>query len=184
MNIMEANLLRDKVKLGMECHKILDMESCERCPYSNTNDCGWTIMNDALMLADYWKDKYKSAPLMDQKPMILNVNQEPSLVKVDSSDIRKTLKYSEAVQKLADTGKKASEALREVTEAIKGLKDVFPDEPPEIPEVITAKWKHTCYVKKDWTGECTNCHAIAFKPIGTGIPKVCPKCKAVMTGVE
>jgi phage FluMu protein Com len=119
--------------------------------------------------------------------MILHTNPEPSIVKIDSVDIKKTLKYSEALQKVADAGNKASEALRDVIEVIKGLKEVFPDESPTISDIDIGKWDLQCGVFGEcYTFRCTKCGTNVVMPAScireVHLPDKCPNCKSLMHG--
>ena len=179
----EMDKLTQKVKDGLAHHSLIGFGSCDGCPYINRPSCAASLSEDALKVVDYWKDKYEST-LLQEPVMILNIPNQK--IVSDPIDIRTTLKEAEALRKMADAGNKASEALREVTSALKDLKEKLDNEPPEIPEAVTAKWT---YIKTPlgcsvWIGQCTHCGKVVTSSLGIGYPKVCPHCKAVITGVE
>jgi hypothetical protein len=93
------------------------------------------------------------------------------------------LKYN--VNKL-ETSFTQGEILRYIHE----IEDILGIEPPPIPEAVTAKWNvwHNAMYHST-TLSCTNCGyrhdmAIDTSDSPSGMPSVCPQCKAVMSGVE
>ena len=182
----DIDKLTDNVIRGLNAHQMTCYGACDTCPYFGRNQCLANLLEDALKVINHWKGKYEST-LLNTPPMILNVNQEPSIIKVESSDIKKTLKYSEALQKLADSGKQASEALNDVTKALKDFKEAFPDESPNISDIDFGKWDLVGGVFGEcYTFRCTKCGTNVCIP-ASKIREVvlfdkCPNCKTWMRG--
>lgn len=118
----EIDILTQNVIRGFNAHQIVGSGACSTCPYYGKSRCSASLMSDAIKVIDYWKGKYEST-LLATPPMILNVNQEPSIIKVESADIQKVEKYTKAMKKAGNAAKFATEALRETTQALRELKE-------------------------------------------------------------
>ena len=70
------------------------------------------------------------------------------------------------------------------------IEDILGIEPPPIPEAVTARWSVWYNAMfRSATLTCSHCGykhdtAIDTSDSPSGMPTICPQCKAVMTGVE
>lgn len=169
----EMDKLTQKVKDGITHHNMTCSGACSSCPYKESfGTCVRAILNDANEVINYWKGKYENT-VLQQPMMIIDPNPAPSIIKVESGDIYRTKKYSKALQEIADAGKQATEALNDVTKALKDFKEVFSDELPKITEPVNKA--EYCIIAK-----CAKCRCHYDASLNSD----CPNCKAVMTGVE
>lgn len=182
----QMDKLTDDVLRGLKAHQIIANNACSSCPYYGRVNCSLRLSEDAVKVVKYWRDRYEGT-VLNTPPVILNVAPEPSIVKIEQVDIKNAEKYTKAMAKAGNAAKFATEALRETTQALRELKEELDNEPPEIPEAVTAKWNisGSC---TSFTLTCTNCgHRYVMSASAnkdTIIPDVCGNCKAVMIGVE